>query len=106
MKKTLIAVSVMAMAMIVTGCATTAGSSRTGFAAVNMAREAGEATAEAGSKTGTACSTNIAGIYASGDSSVEAAKKAGGISRVSSVDYEYFTILSFYGKVCTLVKGN
>jgi len=33
-----------------------------------------------------------------GDSSVEAAKKQGGITRVSSVDFEYFTVLGFYGK--------
>lgn len=104
MMKSLFAFTVLAVAAM--GCATTSMSSRTGFAAVSMAKEAGEVSGASGSKMGTACSTNIAGIVATGDSSVEAAKKAGGISTVASVDYEYFTVLSFYGKVCTIVKGN
>ena len=57
-------------------------------------------------KRGEACSTNILGIYASGDASIEAAKKNGGITRVATVDTKIFAVRPFYGKVCTIVSGS
>ncbi|HET8730111.1 MAG TPA: TRL-like family protein [Moraxellaceae bacterium] len=58
------------------------------------------------SKTGQACATNILGLIATGDASVDAAKKAGGIVTVSSVDHDSTSILGLYGTFCTVVKGN
>lgn len=106
MKSSLRLLSAVALTVVVSGCASTSMNSRAGFAAVAMHTEAGLATSDGGNKTGTACTQNYVGVVTMGDSSIEAAKKAGGISRVSSVDYEYFTILGFYGKVCTIVKGS
>lgn len=57
-------------------------------------------------KTGQACATNILGIIATGDASIDAAKKAGGIATVSSVDHDSTSILGLYAKFCTVVKGN
>lgn len=60
----------------------------------------------AGTKTGKACNTSILGLVATGDASIDAAKKAGGITRVTSVNYEVNNVLGFYGQYCTVVKGN
>ncbi|MDO8266443.1 MAG: TRL-like family protein [Moraxellaceae bacterium] len=57
-------------------------------------------------KTGQACATNILGLISTGDASIDAAKKAGGIKDVSSVDHDSTMILAVYGKFCTVVKGN
>ena len=58
------------------------------------------------SKTGKACGSNILGLVAMGDNSIEAAKKDGNIKAVSFVDYDFFSVLGFYAKVCTIVKGS
>jgi len=59
---------------------------------------------EAG-KIGRACAKNILGLVVTGDSSIEAAKADGGITRVASVDREVDVILGVYGKNCTVVRG-
>ncbi len=59
-----------------------------------------------GSKVGTACSTNILGLASTGDASIEAAKRDASIRSVATIDRTYYSILSVYGKSCTIVKGN
>ena len=56
-------------------------------------------------KRGEACSTNILGIVASGDSSVETAKRNGGVKKVAFADTTYLSVLGLYQKGCTVVKG-
>jgi len=63
----------------------------------------------AATKTGESCVTNILGVVVRGDSSIEAAKKNGGIKRVSYVDrtFDGFQLyIPFYQKGCTVVHGN
>jgi hypothetical protein len=55
-------------------------------------------------KTGKACATSWFGMVAMGDASIEAAKRAGGITTVSSVDHTANHIV-VYGVWCTVVKG-
>lgn len=57
-------------------------------------------------KTGQACASNILGLISTGDASIDAAKKAGGIKEVASVDHDSTSILSLYATYCTVVKGN
>jgi len=57
------------------------------------------------SKTGSACATTILGLVATGDASIAAAMKAGGISEVTAVDYSTMTILGLYGEFCTIASG-
>ncbi len=65
------------------------------------------ATDEAGaSKEGKACGQSILGWVATGDASVAAAKAAGGITKVSSVDHSAKNILGILGEWCTIVRGN
>ncbi len=64
------------------------------------------ATTAGGSRTGTATATSYLGLVATGDSSIEAAKKNGGISTVSSVDVQRENILGIISTYTTTVKGN
>lgn len=56
-------------------------------------------------KTGKACATNILGIVAQGDYTIEAAKRNGQIKQIATIDREFFSVLGVYGKVCTVVAG-
>lgn len=56
-------------------------------------------------KTGEATCKSILGMVATGDCSIEAAKKAGGIKTVSSVDFKANNILGVIGTYTTIVKG-
>ena len=65
------------------------------------------ATDEAGAtKEGKACATSILGLVATGDASVHAAKAAGGVSKVGSVDHSAKNIVGVFGEWCTIVRGN
>lgn len=59
----------------------------------------------AATKTGEACATSILGLIATGDASIETAKKAGGITEVSHVDHHSTSILGLFAKYCTEVRG-
>ncbi len=63
------------------------------------------ATGATGSKTGTACATTTLGLINQGDASIEAAKSAGGITVVSSVDYHTKGFYPFVGETCVIVTG-
>lgn len=56
-------------------------------------------------KTGEACATNVLGLVASGDASIETAMRAAGISKVASVSSDQFSILGVFSKFCTVVTG-
>ncbi len=94
-----------------TGCATVSGpypsgSLYTGVTAphgVDRAEISG--TGKTGDKAGEACATGILGIAAWGDASIDAAKKAGGISDVHSVELRSFNILGIYTQGCTEIHG-
>lgn len=58
-----------------------------------------------GTKVGTAELTSILGIVATGDASINEAAKKAGITKISHVDYESFSVLGFYGKLTVYVYG-
>jgi hypothetical protein len=58
------------------------------------------------SRIGKAECTSILGLIAQGDASIEAAAKAGGITKIHHVDYEAKNILGIYGKFTTVVYGD
>jgi hypothetical protein len=60
---------------------------------------------QAGNRVGQACASSILSIIATGDASVEAARRAGGITLITSVDGQSSNILFFYSKYCTIVRG-
>jgi hypothetical protein len=59
-----------------------------------------------GAKTGTAVAQNYLGLCAIGDASIEAACKAGGISKIHTVDQHGWSIFIFYAKYTTIVTGS
>jgi hypothetical protein len=58
-----------------------------------------------GSKTGTSEMVNYIGWIATGDASIQAAAKNGGITNVKTVDYHYDTILGIVNTTTTTVTG-
>jgi hypothetical protein len=56
-------------------------------------------------KTGEACAQSYLGWVSVGDASIDAAKAAGGIKEVSTIDYKSTSVLAVYASFCTIVKG-
>jgi len=94
----------LAASVLVTGCAIAGSGVVTGqiYSGYNIGTSVGPG---AGTKTGEACVISILGAVALGDGSIEAAKQAGGITQVASVDHRSFDILGVYASVCTQVHG-
>ena len=98
---------IMALALAGTsGCAFASGGN--GFvtgAVYSGYRSPGQVgTAQTG-KIGEACASSILGWIATGDASIEEAKRAGGITQIAHVDHEQFSILQGYATTCTIVHG-
>ena len=64
------------------------------------------ASCASGSKVGKATSTTYLALWAEGDASIDAAKKNGGITTVSSVDVKVDSILGIITTFTTTVRGN
>jgi hypothetical protein len=90
-------------ALLLNGCAT--GMSPAGVGLITDVKGPITATDLSGSKQGKACAKTIIGLLISGDASIEAAKKAGGISKVATADYHTKGYYPFIGETCTLVTG-
>jgi len=59
----------------------------------------------AGTRMGESCASSILGLIATGDAGVDAARKAGGITAIHSVDVADTSILGIYASHCTIVHG-
>ena len=98
-----------AMALAVFGCAGggyPTGSLYTGTQVPHsMSRNETSGATKAGEKKGEACATGILFAVAFGDASLDAAKKAGGITEVHSVEFHGTSILGLYSQGCTEVHG-
>ena len=96
---------------IATGCAAFGGGYPSGSIysgttvphGVDRLEMAGQA--KTGDKSGEACATGILNLAAFGDASIDAAKKAGGVSDVHSVELRTMNILGIYMQGCTEVHG-
>jgi hypothetical protein len=103
MKKSLLLGLVCASMIGLSGCARVP--SHLGFALVQADTEPVAVTELTPKKMGMACGFNLLGIFATGDISIENAKRDGGIRRVASVDKDVFSILGLFSKVCIRVTG-
>lgn len=57
-------------------------------------------------KRGVSCSGSILGLVAWGDASIDSARKKGGISVITSVDYSNKSVLFIvYNETCAIVNG-
>jgi len=100
MKKTLL---ILALAALFTGCAT---QMPIGFLMTDntLPMQVGDNSANS-EKVGTATSLSYLGMIATGDCSIEAACKDGGITKISHVDRKVKNILGFAGEYTTIVYG-
>ncbi len=62
-------------------------------------------TATGHSKVGTASCSSVLGIVATGDASITAAMRNGGITKIHHVDYHSTQVLGLYAKMTTTVYG-
>ena len=58
-----------------------------------------------GAKQGRSCAKSYLGMVATGDASIAAAAKAGGIKRISYVDSDSSAIFGIVATYCTIVHG-
>lgn len=96
------ATGLVAMAML--GCAT-AQSPVNGLLWQDVKGGVMATEAYGGTAKGEACASSILGIVATGDASINTAKKNGGIVQVVAIDHTSNNILGFYAKYCTVVYG-
>ena len=97
-----------AMAVILIGCGVgyPTGSLYTGIQVPHgVNRNETSGAGKSGDKAGEACATGILNAVAFGDASMDAAKKAGGITEVHSVEFHGTNILGLYMQGCTEVHG-
>jgi hypothetical protein len=96
----------LVLGALLSGCASTSSTSA-GYSVfyTNTVDPITATPAVGASKKGISCVHNVLGLAAFGDASIEEAKKQGDIKVVSSVDRDAFRIFIFYGKSCTIVKG-
>jgi hypothetical protein len=99
MKKLLV---ITAVTLALTACATPP--TEVGGALFNITQQPLLVSAQPGKKVGRACAQNILGLFITGDMSVEAAKKNGGITKVATVDKD-IKGYAVWAEVCTVVTG-
>ena len=88
------------------GCATASGGNAFAFGAIYSGyKSPGQVGTAQPGKMGQACVSSILGWIATGDASIEEAKRAGGISQIAFVDHEQFSVLGVYATSCTIVHG-
>ena len=56
-------------------------------------------------KVGTSECISVLGLVATGDASIQEAAKEAGISKISHVDYQYFSVLGLFARYTTIVYG-
>lgn len=104
MKKSFFFVGLIAIASLLVGCAAVS-SPLIGGLYTDVKAPFAVTSNSGASKVGTAEAASVLGIIATGDASIEAAAKSAGIKTIHHVDYQAFSILSFYAKYTVFVYG-
>lgn len=105
MSKLFYLAGVVTLAACLEGCLSAPFEPPMGVVSVTRAPLSTEGNWAVGSKTGTASSTSILGLYATGDCSVGTAAKNGDLKKVTNVDYEYENYLGIWQKATVIVHG-
>lgn len=103
MSKSLI---IFATAFLLSSCAFPLPSAGPGFILTDTTEGIAMNNNVAMSKESKACQTNILGIVAFGDASIQKAKQKGNIQQIASIDRTFFGVLGVFSKACTVVTGN
>jgi uncharacterized lipoprotein NlpE involved in copper resistance len=96
------------VALSLTGCAGMAFNGRSGMGMLFADSKLSESVSgnALGAKTGEACATSILGWVTTGDASIVAASKNGGIKKIGAVDNKSTNVLGLYSTYCTVVTGD
>ena len=105
MNKTLVAAVAGAATLFVGGCINAPFRPPCGIVTSIEAPLSTEGNWDVTQAKGTATATTVLGLVASGDCSVAAAAKNGGIKKVNHVDYRYKNILGLYQETTVVVYG-
>jgi len=109
MKKLISCLSAVSLVALFTGCAVVSppvqGGSVGGWIYSDYSAPQFVTTNAGGSKVGSATAKSILAIVGTGDASIQAACKAGGITKISHVDYHVMSILGLYGEYTVTVYG-
>jgi hypothetical protein len=99
------ALAISCLALSLTGCAMAAAPVN-GFFYSDVKGPAGATSNATSTKVGKAMCSSILGLFASGDASIEAAAKAGGITKIHHVDYQSYSVIGIYATFTTVVYGD
>jgi len=91
--------------LVLSSCAATMSRNGTGLLFTEVKDSVAVTEHSGSSKRGESCATNVLGLVSTGDMSVKAAKKSGGIVNIATVDYSQFSVLGLFSKTCTIVHG-
>jgi len=89
----------------VAGCLSAPFQPPGGVVSVTKAPLSTEGNWDVGSKKGEASSFSVLGLYASGDCSIAAAARNGGLKKIGHVDYEYFNVIGIWQKATVIAYG-
>jgi hypothetical protein len=95
----------LALATLMGGCIVAPFQPPMGIVSVVKAPLSTEGNFNAGSKSGEASVVSILGIVSTGDCSIDAAAKDGGLNKVNHLDYDYMNIFGIYQKVTVIAYG-
>ena len=97
--------ALLALSLGLGGCANVRGPVPAALAFYAAPVDVGPAAIANPSKRGEACAQNYLGLVATGDASIDTAKKSAGITKVASVEESSTRVLGYYARFCTIVKG-
>jgi hypothetical protein len=95
----------LALAVLFGGCVVAPFQPPMGVVSSVKAPLSTEGNFNAGSKSGEASVVSILGIVSTGDCSIDAAAKDGGLNKVNHLDYDYMNIFGIYQKVTVIAYG-
>lgn len=95
----------VATLLLLTGCAVPLPKAGPGLLVTKTTEPIAAGPAEKALKSGEACQHNILGMATIGDASTAAAKRAGKVATIHSVDSQMLGILGLYAQNCVIVSG-
>lgn len=90
---------------LATGCAAVTRAPVTGLLYSDVTYPTMATGNPAGTRVGVACEQSVLGAFATGDASIETARKNGGITLISSVDETAEGYFLVWAKHCVIVRG-
>ena len=104
-KKVILGACALAICAFVSSCASIGSPVGAGFIITDVNSGLSVTSNNVGSKVGTSSATNILGILATGDASINAAANSAGIKKISHVDQHHKSILGLFSTYETIVYG-